>query len=191
MALPLRRAALCAGIALTAALTGCSSSGSKSGGTSTPPTTPPSTPPSTNTVTTPAGTSSSSAAGTPADPATKAKISHAFTVFFNTDTPLGPSMAVLQHGTKFRQALIKESNSAAAQGITAQVSDVLMQGARVALVTFTLKSGTSDLLPNTHGYAVQEDGKWKVAAQTFCALLGLEGTAPAICNDKSITALPN
>jgi hypothetical protein len=38
---------------------------------------------------------------------------------------------------------------------------------------------------------VRENGKWKVAAQTFCTLLVLEGTAPPACKDPAITALPN
>jgi hypothetical protein len=100
-------------------------------------------------------------------------------------------MSVLQHGTKFRAALQAESKSPSAQNITAAVSAVQMQSADVALVTFTLKQNGSPLLPNTHGYAVREGGKWKVAAQTFCSLLQLQGTAPSICSDKSITALPN
>jgi hypothetical protein len=182
----IRRVALCAGVALTTTLAGCSSSGG-SGGTS------PTTSPPAQTTTSAAASSGAptTTGGSPADPATKKAISNAYAAFFDTKTPLKKSMQVLQHGTKFRAALQAESKSPAAQDITAVVNDVQMQSAKVALVTFTLKQKGSDLLPNTHGFAVQEGGHWKVAAQTFCSLLKLEGTAPTVCNDKSITALPN
>jgi len=57
-------------------------------------------------------------------------------------------------------------------------------------VTFTIASGGVKL-PNTHGYAVKEGSQWKVAAQTFCNLLQLQGNSPTICKDSSVTALPH
>jgi hypothetical protein len=100
-------------------------------------------------------------------------------------------MAVLQHGTKFRKTLIAESHSPNAQNVSAKVSASSAQSANVAKVTFTLLSGGSPLLPNASGFAVREDGKWKVAAQTFCGLLTAEGSAPPLCQNAAITALPS
>jgi hypothetical protein len=172
---PTRRTACCLGLAMTIALAGCSSSADKSSGSS------------------PAASSTSAAppGGGTADDATTKAITSAFKIFFDTDTSLDASVAVLQHGATFRKALDAESNSPAAKDITATVSKIKLQSGNVAVVTFTIFSGTVKLLPNTHGYAVREGGKWKVAAQTFCALLQLEGTAPPACKDSSITALPN
>lgn len=184
---PIHRAVPCLVVAAALVVSACSSSGGTGG------------------ATTPAGSASSPPASSPPassqpasspasatlDAAAKAEISNAYKVFFDTNTPLAASVAVLQHGDKFRQALNAESKSPSAQNITAKVSAVAAQSAKVAVVTFTIKSGTSVLLPNTHGFAVLEGGKWKVAAQTFCNLLTLEGTAPAVCKDTAITALPN
>lgn len=179
---PIHRAVPSLVVAAALVVSACSSSGSTGG------------------ATTPAGSASSPPASSPPasspasatlDAAAKAEISSAYKVFFDTKTALAASVAVLQHGDKFRQALNAESKSPSAQNITATVSAVAAQSAKVAVVTFTIKSGGSVLLPNTHGFAVLEGGKWKVAAQTFCNLLTLEGTAPAVCKDTAITALPN
>jgi hypothetical protein len=180
MTLAFHRAVPCLVVAAALAVSACSSSSSGGGGgASSTPGGSSSTPPATST------------APATLDAAAKAEISTAYKVFFDTKTALDASVAVLQHGAKFRQALNAESNSPSAQNITAKVSAVTAQSANVAVVTFTIKSGGSVLLPNTHGFAVLEGGKWKVAAQTFCNLLTLEGTAPAVCKDTTITALPN
>jgi hypothetical protein len=174
MIVPSRRQTACLTLAAAIALSGCSSSAKKG---------------DTNGSSAPA--SASSGGGSPADSAATRAITRSFKIFFDTKTSLAASVAVLQHGPTFRKTLDAESNSPAAKDITAIVSKVKLQSANVAVVTFTIKSGAQDLLPNTHGYAVREGGKWKVAAQTFCSLLTLEGTAPPACKDSSITALPD
>jgi hypothetical protein len=173
MIVPTRRQTACLTLAAAIALSGCSSSAKKgdTGANSAP-------------------ASASSGGGAP-DSATTRAITSSFKIFFDTNTSLDDSVAVLQHGPTFRKTLDAESNSPAAKDITAIVSKVKVQSANVAMVTFTIKTGAQDLLPNTHGYAVREGGKWKVAAQTFCSLLTLEGTAPPACKDSSITALPD
>ena len=168
MGFPIRRAVLCAGLILTTGLAGCSSSG----GTGSPPT-----------------TGSSGPAGGGTSPGTTKAITNAFKIFFDTDTSLAKSMTVLQHGRTFRSTLNKESHSPSAVDITAKVSQVDVVSKNVAHVTFTIYSGKTTLLPDSKGYAVREGGKWKVAAQTFCGLLQLEGTAPPACKDNSITSL--
>jgi hypothetical protein len=164
MAVPIRRATLSAGLILATALAGCASSGGA-----------------------PAPSHSGDSQG--ADAATTQTISRVFKVFFDTTTSLAKSVTVLQHGPAFRTTLTKESNSPSAVNITAKVSAVKLVDKNLAKVTFTIYSGKSTLLPDTSGYAVREGGNWKVAAQTFCALLNLEGTAPPACKDKSFTSL--
>jgi hypothetical protein len=100
-------------------------------------------------------------------------------------------VTVLQHGSAFSPTLAGQAKAAAAQKLAATVSKVNLASPNVADVTFTLTSNGSPLLPNTHGKAVREGGTWKVAAETFCALLGLQGTPPAVCKDPKMTALPN
>jgi hypothetical protein len=170
MGVPIRRAALCTGLVLTTGLAGCSSSG----GSGSPETTTGST---------------GSSGGAPA--ATAKQITKVFKIFFDTKTSLAKSVTVLQHGPLFRSTLNKESGSPSAVDITAKVSDVSLVSKKLAKVTFTIYSGKTTLLPDSPGYAVREGGHWKVAAQTFCGLLTLEGTAPPACKKKSVTALPH
>lgn len=175
----------CVGLALTLALAGCSSSGNGSGGSNTPPSSPShATSPATPPAPPPTG-------GAPAGASTKAAVAHAYQIFFNTKTSLSDSVADLQHGDKFRAALNAQSSNPAAKNISAQVTKVQLPSPHVAYVTFDLLSGGSPLLKGTHGYAVQEGGTWKVAAQTFCALLQLQNSAPAACKDMSIIAMPH
>ena len=175
----LRRTALGAGLAVATALAGCSSSGN--GGDTTAPGGP----------TSSAGGRTSSAGGTSPDTATTNAITKAYRLFFDSAGPTKQGVANLQHGAQFRSTIVGESNSSyGKQKTTASVSAVRIVKPKVADVTFSIKVGSQTLLPNSHGYAVREGGKWKVAAKTFCSLLTLEGTAPSLCKQKSITALP-
>jgi hypothetical protein len=164
------------GLALVVA--GCSSSAGDSGGSPAP--------------SSDASTVSGTPAGgpTPADPATRKAVTVAYKAFFSSTTSAAESETVLQHGASFRPTLQKEATGSHAQKSSATVSTVTVSG-DLARVTFTILQGGVPLLPNTHGFAVRESGKWKVAAQTFCDLLALEGTAPPACKDPAITALPN
>jgi hypothetical protein len=178
----LRRAALGAGLVVAAALAGCSSSGN--GASSSP----------AGATSAPGGTASTPGGGAPAtaNAATTKAITNAYEVFFDSRTTNAAAVAALQHGAKFRAAVVRESKSNySKQRTTATVSAVRLQNPNIADVTFSIKVGGQTMLPNTHGFAVREDGKWKVAAQTFCNLLTLEGTAPATCKNASLTALPS
>ena len=167
-------------------LAGCSSSAKNNGGGAPPPSESSTAPGSS-----PAAVSSSAAmSGTPADPATKAAVAAAYSAFFSSHTTQAQSRAALQHGSVFAATLAAEAKSSHAKNASAEVTAVTVSG-NVANVTFTLLSGGSPILPNTNGYAVREGGKWKVAAQTFCVLLNLEGTAPPACKDPAVTALPH
>ena len=141
-----------------------------------------------------AGASSSPAGATtgatPADTATKAAVERAYTAFYNSATTPAQSEAVLQHGALFRATLAKEALSSYAKKSTAFVTAVTMDSADVADVTFGIKHDGKVLLGGIAGKAVRENGTWKVADTTFCTLLKLEGTAPALCNDASVVSLP-
>lgn len=188
---------------LVVALAGCSSSSStdKTGGTTSTP--PPSTPASAPAVSTPASTPTSTPAGAapsvapapapasaaPADPATKKAVSTTYESFFTPNTSPAVAQAELQNGTQFTSSLAALAKTAKAQKTSVKVSAVSVAGP-VATVTFTLFGGKAPLLPDTHGFAVLVNGKWQVAAQTFCALVGLQGPAPAACKEPKYTALP-
>jgi hypothetical protein len=192
MIVRVRRAPAARGFVLVAAATGCSGSGQAGAGS-----TAPQPGGSSGGSSTPAGTIAASGAatpsgtGTPADNATKALVAKAYTTFFDPKAPAAKSQAALQHGASFAATLEAAANSTAVQGIAATVSAVNSISPNVAYVTFTLTSGGSPLLTDTPGYAVRENGTWKVAAQTFCNLLQLQNAAPAACKDPAITALPS
>ncbi|HET8536608.1 MAG TPA: hypothetical protein VFL73_05455, partial [Solirubrobacteraceae bacterium] len=179
----LRRAV--GGAALVAALlvAGCSSSGSgahKSASSS----------PSSSSTSPVTSSPAPSASGTPADAATRKAVADAYAAFFGYKSTLAQSQAALQHGATFHQTLVEQGKSSLADKSTATVSSVRVAG-KVAYVTFTISENGQPLLSNTPGYAVRENGTWKVAAKTFCSLLTLQGSAPSACSDPSITALPH
>jgi hypothetical protein len=177
-------AVLAIAVAAAVALSGCSGSAAKKGTSSSTTGSKPASGSGSSRNSSPSGT------GTPADAATKAAVSGAYATFFNPKTSAAGSEAVLQHGASFRKTLAEQASTAQSQNVSATVSKVSRTGPNVAAVTFTLLSGGSPLLTDTPGFAVREGGAWKVAAQTFCGLLQLQGGAPAACNDTSITALP-
>ncbi|MDT4899073.1 MAG: hypothetical protein QOJ78_3 [Pseudonocardiales bacterium] len=182
-----RSALVVIGVVALTALAGCSSSGK--GGSSSSSSTPVSTPAaSASAASTSAATSG---AGTPADAVTTKAVTTAYETFFDIKATTAQTVTVLQHGSAFSPTLAGQAKAAAAQKLAATVSKVNLASPNVADVTFTLTSNGSPLLPNTHGKAVREGGTWKVAAETFCALLGLQGTPPAVCKDPKMTALPN
>lgn len=169
MKLPSITAALGALLAVAA----CSSSGGKSGGHS---------------PSTPTASSSASASGRSADATTKTAVAKAYTTFFNSNSSAAASEAALQHGSAFRAVLAAESNSTYAQKTSVDVTSVRLVSASVADVGYTLH--TSGITLPSKGKAVREDGTWKVAAQTFCALLALESKKPKPCSDPAVTSLP-
>lgn len=180
MGVPLRHAALCAGLILATGLAGCSSSGgngspetSGSAGGGTCATVP-------------------SVPGVPATGSAEKAVEQTYSLFFSTATSLRKSIAVLQHGDVFCPALLAVNNTSYGKKKTgATVASVRLIKPNVAEVKFTIRVAGQVVLPNAKGYAVIDNGEWKVAAQTFCQLLTLQGTAPDECKDKSITALPS
>jgi len=176
---PIRHAALGAGLILATGLVGCSSSG----GNGSPETT----------GSAGGGTCASipSVAGVPASGSAQKAVEKTFSLFFSTATSLRKSIAVLQHGDVFCPALLAVNNTSyGKQKTSATVASVRVTKPNVAAVKFTIRVAGQVVLPNAKGYAVRDGGEWKVAAQTFCQLLTLEGTAPKECKDKSMTALP-
>lgn len=120
---------------------------------------------------------------------TKKAVIKSFTVFFNSDSAVCASEAVLQHGPVFHQTLIEQGKTDYAKKTSVKITSVTKVSKNVSAVKFTIASGSIKF--PYHGNAVREDGKWKVAAKTLCGLLKVEGGAPSACDKKSITALPH
>jgi hypothetical protein len=135
-------------------------------------------------------TSGSSASGQPADAATRRAIQRAYTALFGTQATFAQSVAALQHGDRFKQAILSESKDPHAQHSGARVTAVSLLRPDVAQVHFTVTDNGEPIFP-TVGNAVRVGGRWQVAAKTFCGLLQLTGAAPSACRDPSVTALPH
>lgn len=142
--------------------------------------------------TTPSASAGASAApGTPADAATTAAVKAAYTKLFAPDTPLAESVKSLQNGTAFKKALVEQGKSPLAKSSSASVRDVRLVSAATARVTFSILLAGKPVLADQTGYAVREDGVWKVADVTFCGLLTMQGGAPAACSTPAATTTPS
>ncbi|MDR7166353.1 hypothetical protein J2W56_000071 [Nocardia kruczakiae] len=138
----------------------------------------------TATTTTAAAATTSAAApaagSSAADPATTKAVTDAYVLFFDAEQPADKRAAAVEKGDVFAPVLAAQAGNPQAQGTSATVSKVTTVDAGHADVTYTLLMGGNPVLPDQAGQAVQENGQWKVAATTFCALLKLQGgTAPA------------
>jgi hypothetical protein len=179
MGVPIRRATLTAGLIVATGLAGCSSSGNNGS------------PDTSGSAGGGACSSITSVPGVSSSGSAQKAVEKAYALFFSTATSLRKSIAVLQHGDTFCPALLEVNHTSyGKQKTNAKVSSVRVTKPDLAEVKFTIRVAGQVVLPNAKGYAVKEGGEWKVAAQTFCQLLTLEGTAPAACKDKSITSLP-
>jgi hypothetical protein len=160
------------------AIVGCSTS--KSGSTSTPRPTPT------------GSTQSSTGGGAPPtiNAATTAAVKDAYVRFFDPKTPVATSVSLLQDGAAFQAVLEAQAKGSLAQGAAAEVSKVSLQSPNTAKVVFSILVNGKALLTDQPGYAVHDGGTWKVAAQTFCGLLTLQGSPPAACNAPAATTLP-
>jgi hypothetical protein len=186
---PRRRANRQRGIlALLAILTVAATCSCESSGTGAPAS-------STEQPSTPVSSSNGSArspadTGSPADAATTAAIKSAYRKLFAPSTPINESINALQNGAAFKQALIEQSKSPMAKKSSAAASKVTLLSADLARVTYSILLAGTPVLKDQTGYAVREDGTWKVADKTFCGLLALNGSAPAACKRPGATTLP-
>jgi hypothetical protein len=173
-----RRIILAPALALTlaAAVAACSSSSS-----------PPS---SSSTGATSAPASSAPASSTPASSSSSdavAEITANWQKFFDSSTPVGQKVTLLQNGDTFATAISSLSKLPLTNGLGAKVTNVTVNSATSATVTYNLVAAGTPLLSDQTGKAVYQDGTWKVGDASLCALLKLVpgGTVPAACNSAS------
>jgi hypothetical protein len=169
-------------LALALAVAACSSGASTT--TSTSSSTPASAPAS-SAASSPAGSpaaSSSPAGGNNA--AAVAQITANWEKFFNSSTPVSEKVKLLQNGTALQSAIQDLSNLPLASNIGAKVTNVTVNSATSASVTYNITSGGSSLLSGQKGTSVYQGGVWKVGDASLCGLLKLVpgGSVPAACN---------
>jgi hypothetical protein len=137
------------------------------------------------------GSSSSSSGTKTLSPAeTKAAIIHAYETFFDYRTPPSTGVTLLQDGSAFSSTMQAAAASARQRKITVKVTAVAPMSANSRKVTYSLYLAGTPTLTGASGFAVFEDGTWKVAGTTFCGLLNLNGTNPPVCKDPKATKLP-
>jgi len=183
--LPAARAATLAALVASVVISGCSSSAKAPAASTTPPAT-------TAPPTSASPSASTSAAPAPADAATTAAVTKAYTTLFNTtaNVAIAAKTAVLQDGPAFGPAILALSKSPLTKGLSVSVTGVSLLTATKAKVQFSLLMSGKVLLAGQSGYALLQGGTWKVAADTLCGLLSLQGTGvPPACTSPA-AALP-
>jgi hypothetical protein len=169
-----RMAAPALGLALAATVAACSSSSSTSSAAAAP-----------------SSAASASSSAAPSSPGTgstadaAAQIKANWEKFFDANTTVADKVKLLQNGAALESAIKTFANFPLASGIGAKVTNVTVNSATKAAVTYNLTSSDgSALLSNQKGVAVYEDGTWKVGDQSLCGLFRLipGATVPAACN---------
>jgi hypothetical protein len=168
-----RMAAPALGLALAATLAACSSSSTSSAaGAPSSAASPPS-----------SAAPSSPSTGSTADAAAQIKAN--WEKFFDANTPVTDKVKLLQNGAALESAIKAFANFPLASGIGAKVTNVTVNSATKAAVTYNLTSSDgSALLSNQKGVSVYQDGTWKVGDESLCGLFRLipGGTVPTACN---------
>lgn len=119
------------------------------------------------------------------------EITTAYLRFFDPTIAQSERLHLIQDGAQFSQAISLQEKSEFAKAVSIQVTKVTVTSANKATVIFTKLVDGSPPLPNQTGHAVHEDGRWKVAGATFCALLATQGALPQVCTVAAATTLPS
>ncbi|MCW2523792.1 MAG: hypothetical protein JWO63_2127, partial [Frankiales bacterium] len=179
-------AILMAVLAALIAITGCTSGKSAAPASSTPSGSVSSSP-----TTSAASGPSSATADNPTDSAAEQAIRTAYTSFLNPASSVDKSVSLLQDGEAFRSTLESATTESLAKSGSVTVSKVVLNSPDKATVTYSILLGGSPVIANTTGFAVREDGVWKVSGATFCSLLTLQGPLPAACSLPAATSTPS
>jgi hypothetical protein len=106
-----------------------------------------------------------------------ATIAENWAKFFDGKGPMQEKAGLLENGDQYAKQIEANASSPLAQGSSAQVTKVTITSDTGATVTYTILMNGQPVLPDQTGEAVKQDGVWKVGAQSFLALLALQGGA--------------
>jgi hypothetical protein len=114
----------------------------------------------------------------------QAEIKNAFVKFFSSKTPLAQRVALLQNGTKYKPIIEALAKNPLASDTSATVKSVRLEGKNQASVVYTVFINGAPLpqLRGRTGTAVKADGTWQVGDASFCQLVAIGGSTPAVCN---------
>lgn len=110
----------------------------------------------------------------------EAQVKQLWTSFFSSATPAAQKVQLLQNGQRFSGVIQAMARSPLAKQTSAAVTSVQVHGSTAAVV-YTISLAGKPALQNQHGTAVLVGRAWKVADRSFCQLVGLQGTPPAVC----------
>ena len=182
-------------IALSASvvISGCSSSAKPTAATTSQSSSPAATPsPSTSESTSASASTSAPPSAGQADAATTAAVTRAYTTLFNVSASVttNEKTAVLQDGPAFATDIASLAASPLTKGLSVSVTGVTLNTPTKATVKFNLLMSGKVLLAGQTGFALLQGGTWKVAADTLCGLLSLQGKGvPPACTSPA-AALP-
>jgi hypothetical protein len=108
----------------------------------------------------------------------KAAIAANWEKFFSPSQTIQEREALLENGATYEQALIQRSNDPRQATASAKVKLVELTPPDRATVTYDVYLGDTLALPDAQGFAVLQDGVWKVSGESFCALMTLASTDP-------------
>jgi len=109
----------------------------------------------------------------------EATIAANYVAFFDGTKSVADKAGLLENGQQYTKELEAQADSPLREMATATVSAVKITSPTTADVTYSILVGGTPALPNQPGKAVQQDGVWKVSADSFLALLALQaGSAP-------------
>jgi hypothetical protein len=115
------------------------------------------------------------------------QIKSAFVKFFSNKTPLAQRVELLQNGSQFKPIIEALAKNPLASNTSATVKSVKLEGGDKASVVYTVYVGGTPLpqLKNRTGTAVKVNGKWQVGDASFCSLVKIGGSPPAVCNHST------
>jgi hypothetical protein len=113
----------------------------------------------------------------PSPPSAATQIKANWEAFFAGTTPAARKISLLQNGQQFATTIQAQAQSSLAKSTAAKVSSVNVTSATTATVKYSILLGKQVALADQTGQAALQGGVWKVSAQSFQALLALEGAA--------------
>jgi hypothetical protein len=133
---------------------------------------------------------SSSASSSAAESADAAAVRQTYTRFADPAVPVAQKVALLQDGSAFAPALTALSKTDYAKTVGLNITNVQITSPKLATVTLDVLLSGSPVVRGQKGYAVKENGTWKIAGATFCGLLAAQGPVPPVCKTAAATQLP-
>jgi hypothetical protein len=98
--------------------------------------------------------------------------------FFSPDTSVSDKAGLLQNGDQLKLLLQALSSDSRVAQVKAEVKTVGFTSPTEADVTYALSLDSSAVLPNASGTSVLQDGTWKVAVKSLCALSSIDASGP-------------